>query len=135
MEIIIEGQIGVNTQGWWIDDTNHGPVFWVLGDCKGDAKSIQQSGLPREPAESLARKLVYAAQQQSGCWTAEWRIPFEAVCLDSANTKACCLNIQVNKAATPVDPSWSKQKRVLAGWAAWTSGGGNVWNAGRLRLR
>jgi len=135
MEIIIEGQIGVNTQGWWVDESDHGPIFWLLGDCKGDVRSIRQHGLPGAPAENLGRKVSYAVRQEAGCWTAEWRIPFDAVCLDPASSTACCFNMQVNKTGTPIDPSWPKKKKALASWLSWVPGGGEVWNTGRLKLK
>ena len=139
MEVIIEGHIGVGTQGWWLDEAEHGPLFYLVGDFQGNFDSIQIAGLPREQATKLRRSARYAAAvKDPSCWTAEWRIPFASVCLDPVHTEACCFNIGVGKPGTPVDPSWPQSKLCVAKWAAWASANGpnwEVWNAGRLVLR
>jgi len=139
MEVILEGQMGVNTQGWWPDESEHGPVFYLVGDFQGNFGSIQIAGLPRESAERLGRTARYAAKvKDSSCWTAEWSIPFASICLDPVESEGCCFNIGVNKPGTPVDPSWPRSKRSVATWVAWVGTGGpncEVWNAGRLLLK
>ena len=139
VEVIIEGQIGVDTQGWWLDEAEHGPLFYLVGDFQGNCGSIRMAGLPREPAEKLQRTAQYAAVvKDASCWTAEWRIPFASICLDPAESAACCFNIGVGKPGTPIDPAWPHSKRNVAAWAVWAGTGGpnwQVWNAGRLVLR
>lgn len=138
VEIIIEGEIGVNTGGWWLDEAEHGPLFYLLGDFQGTFESYQIAGLPPGPAEKLKRTVQYAAiSKDASCWTAEWKIPFASICIDPAKSKACCFNIGVNKAGTPIDDSWPAGKKAVGGWAVWVSADGpnwQIWNAGRLRL-
>ena len=128
VEVIIEGQTGVNTQGWWPDGRELGPLFYLVGNFDGEFDSIQMAGLPRAPAEKLGRTARYGARvRDASCWTAEWRIPFASVCLDPARSTGCCFNIGVGKPGTP-----------KAKWAVWVGTKGpnwEVWNAGRLVLR
>ncbi|MBT5605105.1 MAG: hypothetical protein HN742_40105 [Lentisphaerae bacterium] len=139
VEIIIEGEIGVNTGGWWLDEAEHGPLFYLLGDFQGTFESYRIAGLPPGPAEKLQRTVQYATDSaDASCWTAEWKIPFDSICLDPVNSKACCFNIGVNKTGTPIDESWSAGKKGIAGWAVLVGVDGpnwEVWNAARLSLR
>ena len=128
VEVIIEGQTGVNTQGWWPEERELGPLFYLVGNFRGEFDSIQIAGLPRAPAEKLRRTARYGARvRDASCWTAEWRIPFASVCLDSARSTGCCFNTGVGKPGTPEGK-----------WAVWVGTEGpnwEVWNAGRLLLR
>lgn len=138
VEIIIEGEAGAETVQWWADDQGYGPPMYLVGDSRGRSDSIQIAGLPREPAEALGRTARYAARvADDATWTCEWRIPLTSVYLDPASTQACCFNIGVHKPGTPIDESWPKSRRGIAGWVAWVGTQGpnwEVWNAGRLLL-
>ena len=54
VEVIIEGQMGVGTQGWWADEREHGPLLYLVGDFKGAFDSLQMAGLPRAARREAA---------------------------------------------------------------------------------
>ncbi|MCK5806495.1 MAG: hypothetical protein KAI66_26935, partial [Lentisphaeria bacterium] len=73
------------------------------------------------------------ATSEPGSWSAEWRIPLAAICLDPKEEKGCCFNIGVHKTRT-------QGKNVSANdkWAVWVGAEGanwKVWNAGWLALK
>jgi len=114
----------------WLDEAEHGPLFYLVGDFQGNSGSIRIAGLPKERAEDLERAVRYAARvKDNSCWTAEWKIPLASVCLAPVRTEACCFDIGVGKPGTAIDKSWPSSKRVVAGWAVWagTGIGGTNW--------
>ncbi len=138
LEVIIEGQRGVGTQGWWPDERETGPLFYLLGDFRGDFDTYRIAGLPRLQAERLRQTTQYAARVvDASAWTAEFRIPFASICINPKDRRGFCFNIGVNKLGTKIDPSWPRSKRGIATWVAWVGTEGpnwEVWNAGRLVL-
>ncbi len=136
VEVIIEGNAGAATADWWADDQGHGPLFYLVGDCRGNYDSVQIAGLPKRPAEKLRRTARYAAHViDEGTWTCEWRIPFAALHLDPETTEDCCFNIGAGKPGTPIDESWPQSRQSVGAWAAWVGTEGpnwQVWNAGRV---
>ena len=74
--------------------------------------------------------------EDGSCWTAEWRIPFDSICIDPEKSRGCCFNIGVNKTGARDDSS-PASKKAIGTWAVWIGTGGanwEVWNAGRLFL-
>ena len=126
VEVIFEGKGG----DWWPADKGHGPIFYLVGDCAGASGSYAVAGLPKSRADGLAGAVQYAAASERGCWTAEWRIPLAALCLDPKKTKDCCFNVGVHKPRTKGENLKGNDK-----WAVWVGTEGSnwqVWNAGRL---
>ena len=137
MEIIFEGQMGVGTGGWWLDEKPHGPLFYLVGDTTGKFGSISIEGLPKLRAERLRNAVQYATRSDTpGQWTAEWRIPLALMCIDPAQTEFCNFNIGVRKMATQPKPGTTLRGNDT--WTVWAGALGSnwqVWNAGRLQLR
>ncbi len=128
-EVIFEGVGG----DWWPADTGHGPIFYLVGDCAGAFDSYVVAGLPKPRAEGLRGAVQYAAAGTPGGWTAEWRIPLAAVCLDPKTARGCCFNIGVHKPRTAGGNVSASDK-----WAVWAGAEGanwQVWNAGWLSLK
>jgi len=128
-EVIFEGKGGK----WWPADKGHGPIFYLLGDCAGEYESYAIAGLPKPRADGLGSAVQYAAASNPGCWTAEWRIPLAAICLDPNEAKGCCFNIGVHKPRTQSGNVSANNK-----WAVWVGTEGanwKVWNAGILCLQ
>ena len=128
-EVILEGKGGT----WWPTDKGHGPLFYLVGDCAGDFDSYAVADLPKSRADGLRGAVQYAATSEPGSWSAEWRIPLAAICLDPKEEKGCCFNIGVHKTRT-------QGKNVSANdkWAVWVGAEGanwKVWNAGWLALK
>ncbi|OGV74999.1 MAG: hypothetical protein A3K19_12145 [Lentisphaerae bacterium RIFOXYB12_FULL_65_16] len=122
-EVIFEGEGG----DWWPADKGHGPIFYLIGDCTGAFESYTIAGLPKPRADGLRGAVQYAAASAPGCWTAEWRVPLAALCLDPKEAKGCCFNVGVHKPQTQGD-----------NWAVWVGAEGanwKVWNAGWLSLK
>ena len=128
VEIIFEGKGGE----WWPTDKGHGPIFYLVGDCAGQFDSYATAGLPKARAAGLRGAVQYGACSEAGCWTAEWRIPLAAICLDPKTAKGCCFNVGVHKPRTKGDNVAGSDK-----WAVWVGAEGanwKVWNAGMLYL-
>jgi len=136
-EIIFEGPFGKNAPDWWPKDKKHGPIFYLLGDCAGLLDTYTTADLPQARAEGLRSAVTYATRSEPGRWTAEWRIPLAALCLDPKTAKSCCFNIGVLKPGTQ-PPAGAKEKPASGDkWAVWCgteSANWKVWNAGLLRL-
>jgi hypothetical protein len=129
VEVIFEGQGG----DWWPADKGHGPLFYLVGDCAGAHGSYAVAGLPESRADGLGGAVQYAAASEPGAWTAEWRIPLDALGLDPEKTKGCCFNVGVHKPRTEGEAISPNDK-----WAVWVGTQGSnwqVWNAGRLALK
>ena len=129
MEIIFEGQGGA----WWPANKGHGPLFYLVGDGAGEFDSYAIAGLPKSRAEGFGGAVQYAAESRAGCWTAEWRVPIAALCLDPAKAKGCCFNVGVHKPRTQGGKAAPGNN-----WAVWVgthAANWKVWNAGWLKLR
>ena len=137
VELMFEGDAGIAST-WWPAVKRHGPVFYLAGDCAGSFDSIAVGDMPKPRAEGLQVAVTYAAVSEPGRWTAEWRIPLKALCLDPKQTPSCCFNVGVHKPGTR---SAKKGEKVtyLEHWVKWTgdpvSQAWAVWNAGYLRLK
>ena len=136
-ELIFEGPRGKDARAWWPADRKHGALFYLVGDCGGQFGSIAIAALPAARAEGLRSAAQYAATATAGRWTAEWRIPLAAICLDPAKVKSCCFNVGVHKPGT--QPPAGTREPVPPGdeWAVWCGAMGanwKVWNAGMLHL-
>ena len=128
-EVIFEGKGGA----WWPADKGHGPIFYLIGDCAGKFESYTVAGLPKARAAGLSGAVQYAAASEPGFWTAEWRIPLAALCLDPEAAVGCCFNIGVHKPRTTGENISPNDK-----WAVWAGAEGanwKVWNAGWLKLK
>ena len=129
---------GVGTAGWWIDEIPHGPLFYLVGDCKGRFDSLALENLPKERAEKLKLGVEYAvAADTPGRWTAEWKIPLAPMCIDPNQTDFCHFNIGVSKPGTRSDDG-QELKDSNHRWSVWSGTGGpnwQVWNAGKLILK
>ncbi|NOZ20695.1 MAG: hypothetical protein GXP25_06355 [Planctomycetes bacterium] len=137
-EIIFEGPFGKNSPDWWPKDKKHGPIFYLLGDCAGLSDAYSIADLPPSRAEGLRSAVQYATASEPGRWTAEWRIPLAALCLDPKTAKGCCFNIGVLKPGTLPDPKTKAKPTASEKWAVWCGTMGanwKVWNAGRLQLK
>ena len=137
-EIIFEGPWGKNARGWWPKDKGHGPLFYLVGDSAGRFDSIAIADLPASRAEGLRSAVQYAAAAEPGRWTAEWRIPLAAICLDPSKAKSCCFNVGVLKPGTRPGPGGKEKLTPGEIWAVWRGTKGanwKVWNAGLLYLR
>ena len=136
-ELIFEGPRGKNAPAWWPAEKQHGPLFYLVGDCTGQAGSIAIAGLPAPRAEGLGGAVQYAAAASAGHWTAEWRIPLAGICLDSAKVRSCCFNAGVHKPGTRPPPGTDGPVSPGDRWAVWCGAMGanwKVWNAGMLHL-
>jgi len=128
-EVIFEGEAA----DWWPKDKGHGPLFYLVGDCTGEFDSYAVAGLPKPRADGLRGAVQYAAASKPGCWTAEWRVPLAAVCLNPKESPGCCFNVGVYKPRTQGDNVSPNDK-----WAVWVGAEGanwKVWNAGWLNLK
>ena len=128
-EVIFEGKGGE----WWPADKGHGPIFYLVGDGAGEFGSYAIAGLPKSRADGVLGAVQYAAASTAGCWTAEWRIPLAAVCVDPKESLGCCFNVGVHKPRTQGDNVSANDK-----WAVWVGAEGanwKVWNAGWLSLK
>ena len=135
-EIIFEGESEL-AAGWWPKKKRHGPLFYLVGDCAGNFDSIAIADLPKARARGLRGKTTYAAVSEPGRWTAEWRIPLDALCLDPKKTKSCCFNVGVLKPGTRPKPGSKEELTSGDKWAVWCgtkSANWKVWNAGMLQL-
>ncbi len=138
-EIAIEGQPGVHTRGWWVEENLTGPVFFLIGSPAGRYDSLCVAGLPEDAAARARRATRYAARiLDSGHWSCEWCIPLAAVCIDPKRPGDRPFNIGVRKTAGPARVvDWLPGKGP-AGWVVWVGAGAQnwqVWNAGRLRFQ
>ena len=137
VELMFEGDAGI-ASAWWPEAKGHGPVFYLVGDCAGSFDSIAVGDMPKPRAEGLRAAVTYAAASEPGRWTAEWRIPIKALCLDPKQTPSCCFNVGVNKPGTRAADGATKVE-YLDAWVKWVGDPEGqawaVWNAGSLRLR
>ena len=136
-EVIFEGPYGKKAPAWWPKDKKHGPIFYLLGDCAGLLDTYTAADLPQSRSEGLLSSVQYAAASEPGRWTAEWRIPLAAICLDPKTAKGCCFNIGVNKPQTR-PPAKGEKLSLGQKWAVWCGTMGanwKVWNAGMLHLQ
>jgi len=138
VEIAIEGQMGELCRGWWVLENDHGPIFMLVGNTAGQHECLQVGGLPAGPAQHAQEATSYAAQVVDDThWSAEWRIPFEAVCIDPKALDARPFNIGVRKTAGPASVSEWQPGTGPAGWVVWVGTGNRnweVWNAGLLEF-
>ena len=138
VEVIFEGPFGKNARDWWPKDKKHGPLFYLLGDCAGLLDVYTIADLPQSRAEGLRSAVQYATAAEPGRWTAEWRIPLAAICLDPKTAKGCCFNVGVLKTGTRPDPKTKAKPTAGEKWAVWCGTMGanwKVWNAGMLHLQ
>ena len=137
VEVMFEGDPAM-ASSWWPAAKGHGPVFYLVGDCAGNYESIAVGDLPKSRAAGLGAAVSYAAISEPGRWTAEWRIPLKAICLNPKTTAACCFNVGVHKPGTRAA---EEDEKVTYGqqWVKWaavpSSRAWEVWNAAVLRLR
>ena len=137
VEVMFEGDPAM-ASSWWPASKGHGPVFYLVGDCAGNYESIAVGEMPRPRAAGLGAAVSYAASSEPGRWTAEWRIPLKAICLDPKATTTCCFNVGVHKPGTRAAQEGGK---VTYGeqWVKWaavsSSRAWEVWDAGSLRLK
>ena len=138
LEVDIEGQMGYRTQGWWVQENPHGPIFMMCGNAVGDFECLPVGGLPRGPAVNVDQTVRYAAKiVDRAHWSAEYRIPFESVCIDPKKLDRRPFNIGVRKTAGPASVSKWQPGAGPAGWVVWAGTGNRnweVWNAGLLEF-
>jgi tetratricopeptide (TPR) repeat protein len=139
VEIAIEGQSGVNTQGWWMAESLAGPVFFLVGNPAGYFESLDAAGVPQAPAQRLRQATQYAARIISPTqWSAEWKIPWAEACINVAKTTSRPFNIGVRKTAGPPEvEAWTPGKGP-AGWVVWVGTGSQNWRvdkAGEIVLK
>ncbi|MBT4822397.1 MAG: hypothetical protein HON70_42205, partial [Lentisphaerae bacterium] len=136
-EIILEGPYGKTAREWWPKDKPHGPLFYLVGDCAGQFGSYSIADLPKTRAEGLRGAVQYAATSEPGSWTAEWKIPLAAICLDPKTTASCCFNVGVRKPGTQPQPGSDQPVASGDKWSVWRGANGanwKVWNVGLLHL-
>jgi len=136
-EIIFEGPYGENARDWWPKDKKHGPLFYLVGDCAGQFGSYSIADLPKSRAEGLRSAVQYAVESRPGLWTAEWKIPLAAICLDPATRTTCCFNVGVLKPGTEPPAGSEQPVSPEDKWAVWRGANGSnwkVWNTGLLHL-
>jgi len=138
IEVDIEGQMGYRTQGWWVQENLHGPIFMMCGNATGDFECLPVGGLPRDPALKVNQTVRYAAKVVDRThWSVEYRIPFESVCIDVKRLDRRPFNIGVRKTAGPAIVSKWQPGVGPAGWVVWVGTGNRnweVWNAGVLEF-
>jgi hypothetical protein len=136
VEIAIEGQMGELCKGWWMLENEHGPIFMLIGNVAGVFEVLQVGGLPAVPASALEAATEYGASViDRGLWSAEWRIPLRAACVDPKRLDQRPFNIGVRKTAGPASVSEWRPGEGPAGWVVWVGTGSRnweVWNAGLL---
>jgi len=102
-----------------------GVTFVLRGYPKGQFESSTEAGAPEEAAQRLAEVVRYGARiVNARLWTAEWRIPFAALAIDSRRPGPYDCNLTVRKTAT-------RQ------WLMWHGTEGASWQvdrAGRILL-
>ena len=136
-ELIFEGPRGKSAPAWWPAEKPHGPLFYLVGDSTGQAGSIAIADLPATRAEGLGGAVQYGARADLGSWSAEWRIPLAAICLDTAKPSSCCFNAGVHKPGTQPPAGTGAPAGAGDKWAVWCGAMGanwKVWNAGLLHL-
>jgi hypothetical protein len=136
--IAIEGQHGVNTRGWWMEENLTGPVFFLIGAPSGRFDSLCVAGLPEEAAARARRTTRYAAHIVDPVhWSCEWRIPLAAICVDPSRPADHPFNIGVRKTAGPTKVRDWVPGKGPAGWVVWVGTGAQnwcVWDAGLLKF-
>ncbi len=136
VEVAIEGQMGDLCKGWWVLENEHGPIFMLCGNTVGDFECLRVGGLPAGPAAALTEATTYGANVLDDAhWSAEWRIPLQAVCINPEELDRRPFNIGVRKTAGPARVSDWQPGKGPAGWVVWVGTGNRnweVWNAGKL---
>ena len=136
VEVVIEGQTGVNTQGWWVAENPTGPTFFLIGNIEGQHDSLTAAGVPESAALRLKAVARYAAAAADRTqWCCEWKIPFAEACIDPRQPGARPFNIGVRKTAGPASVSKWTPGKGPAGWVVWVGTGNQnwqLWNAGQL---
>lgn len=119
-EIVIEGQKGVNTAGWWVMEYPTGPRFFLIGNADNQFDSLDAAGIPPFAAQRLRSACQYAScVVDATVWTAEWRIPFAELCIDPKNLDRCPLNLGSCK-------PWAKDR-----WLCWVGTGSQTYKLER----
>ncbi|HUS80466.1 MAG TPA: right-handed parallel beta-helix repeat-containing protein, partial [Armatimonadota bacterium] len=95
-----------------------GPVFNLQGFASGALKSTSDAGAPEAAARALLEATAYAATVREDEWSAEWRIPWQAVGIDPAATETVRFSVGLRRTSGP---------QGQPAWMVWR-GGGSTWN-------
>ncbi len=101
-------------------------ILVLRGYPLGQFEGSTEAGAPFEVAQDIERSATYAARADTpGEWTAEWKIPLDAVGLKPGKSERLPFNLSVRKMCGPH-------------WMMWRGTLGYTWNidqAGVLELR
>lgn len=104
----VPGEPTAETTNWGKDDgvevdlravkrVPDGPIFVLHGFPNGHFESSDTAGAPAAAVAQLGRATKYAAQVTDATWTAEWRIPLDALGLPLDQVQHLQLNVGVHR--------------------------------------
>ena len=104
-------------------EPRNGPVLVLRGFTDGTWETTDESGTPESVRKRiLAGGVRYAAAVSDGLWTAEWKIPFQALGLEpAAENPRLLFNLTVRKVA---DNEWVMLKNT--GGRTWELAGSSI---------
>ena len=125
VEIDIESQHSSLSRSWWIDDMPTGPIYIFWGDATGNARYLNDFGMPYDKIQEVEKSVEYKStilDKENSVWVSEMRIPFASIGLKPEDSQQLAFNIGVSS---------------RSGWFTWVATGTNVWrveNAGFIKF-